>query len=144
MQRLERTERTMVRWMCGVTLKARVATVELNGRLGIDCIAEVVRRGRLRWFGHVERKDMADWVFACRSFPVGGVQPKGRPRKTWNECVNSDIAELGLKREWAKDRCKWRGLVCGGRPTRASTETGHASLNSASNRRAQAPRDVKR
>jgi len=30
MQRLERTERMMVSWMCGVSLKDRISSVELN------------------------------------------------------------------------------------------------------------------
>ena len=30
-------------------------------------MAEVVRRGRLRWFGHLERKSGDDWVLACRN-----------------------------------------------------------------------------
>ena len=33
---------------------------------------EVVRRGRLRWFGHVERKSEDDWVSACRNVVVAG------------------------------------------------------------------------
>ena len=53
-QRLERTERMMVRWMCGVRLKNRISSEELNGRLGIVKIMEIVRQGRLRWFGHLE------------------------------------------------------------------------------------------
>ena len=68
--RLERTERMMVRWMCGVTLKDRVASAELNSRLHIECITDIVKRGRLRWFGHVERKDRDDWVSACRRIEV--------------------------------------------------------------------------
>ena len=31
-----------------------------------NCVADVVRRGRLRWFGHLERKSVDDWVSACR------------------------------------------------------------------------------
>ena len=27
----------------------------------VQSVAEVVRRGRLRWFGHVERKSGDDW-----------------------------------------------------------------------------------
>src|SRR5260221_433675 len=34
MRRLERAERMMVRWMCGVTLKDRKTNEELLGRLG--------------------------------------------------------------------------------------------------------------
>ena len=42
-------------------------TVELR-RLGIEGVVEVMRRGRLRYFGHVERKKVDDWVSACRNF----------------------------------------------------------------------------
>ncbi len=37
----------MVRWMCGVTLKNRVSSVELYSLLNADAVSEVVRRGRL-------------------------------------------------------------------------------------------------
>ena len=66
LDRLERTERMMVRWMCGVSLKNRRSSVDLYKSLGIENVAEVVRRGRLRWFGHVERKDKDEWVSARR------------------------------------------------------------------------------
>ena len=46
MQRLERTERMMVSWMCGVSLKSKMSSEKLNARLGIEAISEVVRRGR--------------------------------------------------------------------------------------------------
>ena len=50
-------------------------------------MAEVVRRGRLRWFGHVEHKSGDDWVSACRNVVVARVRCVGRGRKTWGECV---------------------------------------------------------
>ena len=59
---LERTERMMVRWMCGVSLKGRRHSEDLCNLLGINCVADVVRRGRLRWFEHLERKSVDDWV----------------------------------------------------------------------------------
>ena len=56
----------------------------------------MLRRGRLRWFGHVERKDEEEWLKKCTKMDVGGVRPKGRPRKTWEEVVREDMRELGL------------------------------------------------
>ena len=47
-QRLERAERMMVRYMCGVTLKDRKSCEELRQRLRIDSVSDVLRRNRLR------------------------------------------------------------------------------------------------
>ena len=60
MQRLVRTENSMVRWMSGVTLKDGRRTKDLRKGLGIESVDRVVSRGRLRWFGHVERKGADD------------------------------------------------------------------------------------
>jgi len=70
MQRLERTERMMIRWMCGVRLSDKKASGELLSRLEIESVSVVVRRGRLRWFGHVKRKQPDEWVSACRLIEV--------------------------------------------------------------------------
>jgi len=81
MQRLERTERLIVRWTCGVSLKNRMSSEDLNRRLGVVGVAEIVRRGCLRCFGHLERKDRNDWVSACRDFDVPEPTSKGIGRK---------------------------------------------------------------
>ena len=78
---------------------------KLRLKLGIEGVDGVVRRGRLRWFGHVERKEADDWVSKCRKLEVvGGVKKKGRGRKTWLECVTKDMKECGLKEKDAQDR----------------------------------------
>ena len=69
----ERTERMMVRWMCGVSLKDRRRSEDLCNLFGINCVADVVRRVRLRWFGYLERKSVDDWVSACRGVVVEGM-----------------------------------------------------------------------
>ena len=56
-------------------------------KLDVEAVSDVVRRGRLRWFGHLERKHPDDWVSACRDLEVDGVKRKVRSRKTWGECV---------------------------------------------------------
>ena len=56
--------------------------MDLYSLLGVQSVAEVMRRRRLRWFGHVERKSGDDWVSACRNVVVAGVRCAGRGRKT--------------------------------------------------------------
>ncbi len=109
LKRLERTERMMARWMCGVSLKNKVLSVDSNGRLGLEEMADIVRRGRLRLFGHLKRKGRDDWVSDCRSFEVAGPKSKGRHKKTWDECVRQDLHTLNLNflnSEWAQDRTR--------------------------------------
>ena len=96
---LGRAERMMVRWMCGMSLKDGKRSEVLYSLLGVQSVAEVVRRGRLRWFGRVERKSGDNWVSACRNVVVAGVRCAGRGRKTWRECVKVDTDELGLHPE---------------------------------------------
>ena len=43
LQSLERMERMMMRWMCGVSLKDRKHSVDLYSLLGVESVAEVVR-----------------------------------------------------------------------------------------------------
>ena len=62
---LQRAEMRMVRWMCGVKLKDRLPSMELRVRLGVDDIALILQQNRLRWYGHVLRKDDDDWVKKC-------------------------------------------------------------------------------
>ena len=62
---LQQAEMRMVRWMCGIKLKDRLPRKELRERLGIDDIALVLQQNRLRWYGHVLRKDDDDWVKKC-------------------------------------------------------------------------------
>ena len=81
LQRLERTERMMVRWMCGVSLKNRVPSAEFFSWLRVDGFSEVVRQGRLKWFGHLEcKEDMDELVSACRSIEVEGTKNRGRSK----------------------------------------------------------------
>ena len=122
LHRLERAERMMVRWMCGVSLKAHRLTEDLYKSLGVESVFEVVRRRRLRWFGHVERKNRDAWVSACRYIQVEGVKPRGRGKKTWGECVAEDMRSAGLRNEDAQDRVVWKSCISGKRLTRASME----------------------
>ena len=113
MQRLERAENMMVRWMCGVTLKNRNASADLRSRLNIESVRDVVRRGRLRWYGHVERRPDDDWLKKCQNIEVAGKVGRGRSRKTWIECVRGDMKDLGLKVEDTKDRPGWKRKIFG-------------------------------
>ena len=78
---------------------------------GVEPITTFIRSGRLRWYGHVMRKGDEDWVKKCIEYRVEGRRPVGRPRKTWLESVEVDMAELEIDKEDVHDRSKWRRIV---------------------------------
>jgi len=45
---------------------------ELRQRLGVDDIALILQQNRLRWHGHVLRKDVDDWAKKCMEYEVEG------------------------------------------------------------------------
>jgi len=108
---LRRAEMRVVGWMCGVGLGDRLPGGELRERLGVDDIALVLRQSRLRWCGHVLRKDDEDWVKKCMEHEVEGSGPGGGPGGTWKEVVREDCQARKLNKEDAMDRCKWRKMI---------------------------------
>ena len=109
---LLRAERKMVRMICGVTLSNRERSEVLLSRLGlVDDISVVVRKARLRWFGHVYRREEHDGIKMAFLAKVEGTSGRGRPRKTWFEVVKNDLKCAGMLERDAKDRVKWRNAV---------------------------------
>ena len=43
--------------ICGVTLKDKVESTVIASRVGVDDLEEHLRQKRLRWFGHIVRRD---------------------------------------------------------------------------------------
>ena len=66
--------------MCGVKLNDRLPSKELRERLGVDDIALVLQQNRLRWYGHVLRKDDDDCVKKLWSMKLR-VQDQGEDQR---------------------------------------------------------------
>ena len=52
--RMDWTEMNMIRWMCEIKLNERKRSEELRELLGLVPISLMIKKSRLRWFGHVE------------------------------------------------------------------------------------------
>jgi len=52
--KLNRTKMSMIRWICGVKLNESQKSEELRDLLGLEPVSLMIKKSRLRWFGHVE------------------------------------------------------------------------------------------
>ena len=90
---LRRTERAMVRSMCGVKLVDRKNTEELMKMLGLKETLD---------------KDDESVLKKAMMFEVNGPRKQGRPKQTWKKQVEENIKKIGLRVEEATDRARWR------------------------------------
>ena len=107
--RLRGVERRMIRMMCGVRLVDRVLTDVLRDKVGVVVtIKDSIIQRRLRWYGHVIRRDISSQIREVMEHETPRKRKKGRPRILWEECLKKDLERYGLRREDAYDRAKWR------------------------------------
>ena len=115
LQRLQRNDRSMIRWICGTKPYDRTPSAELLLKLGIADITTVLRTHRLRWYGHVKRASTC--INSITELPLPGKRNRGRPVKTWLSCINNDILECDLSQIDPLNREEWRRRACRLLPT---------------------------
>jgi hypothetical protein len=111
LEKLERTQTRMLRWMAGVKRSERKKTESLRTTFGLDSLDVVMRRSRLRWFGNVARQEEDHPVKSCQAVVISGDRPVGRPRKVWWDVVQSDMDMLNISERDALDCAKWRRAI---------------------------------
>ncbi|KAI3685929.1 hypothetical protein L1987_79598 [Smallanthus sonchifolius] len=110
-QKMDVAEMRMLRWMCGHTRKDRIRNEVVRKRLGVTCISDKIREGRLRWFGHVKRRQSTDPVRTVKTLVVEGKRSRGRPKLTWDERIRLDLLDLHLSKDMINDRISWRRRI---------------------------------
>ncbi|KAI8477652.1 hypothetical protein Bbelb_446140 [Branchiostoma belcheri] len=118
--RLETFHQRCLRRILRIRWYHRVRNSDVLQQAQLVNIATTVALNRLRWFGHIVRmpeerlpRYLLDWK------PNYGRRSRGRPRKSWNNCVLEDAVlilgrpstSLEELKELARDRKAWRGLL---------------------------------
>ena len=75
-----------------------------------DVVCEFKWR-RIRWAGHVLRREESSKLKKVIIRNPEGRRPKGRPMQKWWNQVKADLERLGATEEDAEDRERWRHLV---------------------------------
>ncbi|XP_057535268.1 uncharacterized protein LOC130813451 [Amaranthus tricolor] len=102
------SEMRILRWMCGHTLVDRIRNQEFRDKLGVAPISRKMSENRLRWFGHVQRKNLAAPMRRVESIIVEGKRSRGRPKRTSDEQIKVDLCSLNHSEGLTRDRGSWR------------------------------------
>ena len=77
--------------ICGVTLKDMVESMVIASRVGVDDLEEHLRQKRLRWFGHIVRRDEEVEIKKVFELNIEGRRNRGRPVKRWIDVVEEEM-----------------------------------------------------
>ncbi|XP_059285302.1 uncharacterized protein LOC132038635 [Lycium ferocissimum] len=108
-QKMKVAEMRMLRWMCGHTRSNRIRNEDIRDKVGVASVEDKMREVRLRWFGHVKRRDTDAPMRRCERLAMDGFRRgRGRPKKYWGEVIRHDMAQLQLTEDMTLDRRIWR------------------------------------
>ena len=68
---------------------------------------------RLKWFGHVKRRDENSILRRAVELAVRSRRSVRKPKKTWTKVVEDEIRKLNITEDIAEDRHQWRCLIPG-------------------------------
>ena len=116
--KMDVSEMKMLRWSSGYTLKDKIRNDHIRERVGVAPISEKMREYRLRWYGHIQRRELDELVRIVEQMvrePY--IRNRGRPKRTLDEVIQRDMLVRGLSPGMTSDRAKWRRVTHVADPT---------------------------
>ena len=103
-RKLHATEMRMLRLARGKTRVDHVRHVDICKEANMYPMAEFLREKRLRWFGHMQRRDKDDATRKIlQMMEVDGKRNRGRPKLRWRDLVKDDMARNQMTTEMTTD-----------------------------------------
>ena len=105
---MESTEMRMLRWIGGISLHEHRTNDDIRRFMKVKKITDRAREARLRWYGHVMRREQDNILKRVWLAPVEGRRSRGRQRIRLRDAVERDMRAVGVRdNEW-EDRANWR------------------------------------
>ena len=99
---IEIAEMKMLRFATGVTRKDKIKNKYIRGTVKVKRLEMKVREARLRWYGHVMRRDQDYVGRRVMEMELPGKRKRGRPKGRFLEVVKEDIEKDG-EGNWKQD-----------------------------------------
>ena len=108
---MEVAETKMLKFAKGVTRKDKIRNEYIRGTVKVERLGMKMREGRLRWYGHVMRRDQEYVARKMMEMELLGKRKRGR-LKRFLDVVKEDIGEVGAKETGVENRTVWRKMIC--------------------------------
>ena len=95
--KMEVAELKMVSWALGVTRKDKIRNKYMRETAKIAKLGDKLWTARLRWYGHIKRRE-EDYVGKrMMEMAVPGRRKRGRPKRRWMDLVRKDREKVGAR-----------------------------------------------
>ena len=106
-------EMKMLRFAMGVMRKDKIRNEYIRGIVKVEQLGMKMREDRLRWYGHVMRRDKEYVGRKMIEMESPGKRKRGRPKR-FLHLGKEDMQEVGEKETDIEDRTVWRQIIhCG-------------------------------
>ena len=113
---MEVAEMKMLRFAMGVTRKDKIRNEHIRSSIKVERLGMKMREGRLRWYGHVLKRDQEYVGRKMMEIEIPEKRKRGRPKKRFLDVVKEDTGEVGAKETDVEDRKMWRMMIRCGHP----------------------------
>ena len=115
-EEMEIAEMKMPSFTMGVTRKDKIRNEHIRSTVKVERLGMKIREGRLRWYGHVMRRDQEYVERKMMEMELPGKRRRGRPKRRFLDVVKEDMKEVGVKEMDIEDRKMWRTMIRCGHP----------------------------
>ena len=113
-EKMEVAEMKMLRFAMGVTRKDKIRNEHIRSNFKVERLETKMREGKLRWYGHVMRRDQEYVERKRMEMELPGKRKRGKPKKRFLDVVKEDMVKVGAKETDVEDRKMWRMMIrCG-------------------------------
>jgi len=79
-----------------VTREDRIRNKYVRGSIGVASIVDYIRENKLRWFGHVMRREETEAVRVVMKLNVEGKRGTERPKNKWLDTIENDVRAVDV------------------------------------------------
>ena len=94
---MEAAEMRMLRFAMGVTRKDKIRNEYIGSTVKVERLGIKMREGRLRWYGHVMRRDQEYVGRKIMEMELPGKRKRGRPKR-----IFLDVGERRYGGSWCE------------------------------------------
>ena len=90
-EKMEVAEMKMLRFAMGVMRKDKIKNEFIRGTVKVEQLGIKIRQGRVRWYGHVMRRDQKYVERRVMEMELLGKRKRGRPKRRFLDVMKEDI-----------------------------------------------------